>query len=125
MKFARVVFAIAAAYGLLIIPPMLFLEARIGREYPPEITHPVFFYGFVGAVGLWQVLYAMIAYDPLRYRPLMLLGAAAKGAFVITVAILVSLGREPLEPQLPAVADMILAPLFVAAFWATRPASKI
>src|SRR5262245_63460257 len=48
MKFARIVFLVAGIYGLLVVAPQYFLEAKIGRDTPPPITHPEFFYGFVG-----------------------------------------------------------------------------
>lgn len=48
MVFAKRVFYFAAIYGLLILSPPYFLEGRIGREYPPAITHPEHFYGFIG-----------------------------------------------------------------------------
>jgi hypothetical protein len=43
MKFARGVFLVAGIYGLLVLTPIYFLEARIGRETPPPITHPEYF----------------------------------------------------------------------------------
>jgi hypothetical protein len=116
MKFARIVFTIATIFGLIVMPPMFFLEARIGQDYPPEITHPEFYYGFVGAVAIFQLLYLMIAYDPLRYRPLMLVGVLAKLAFVTSTVVLVALRRAPVEPAMLSIVDLILAPLFVAAF---------
>ncbi len=47
MRFAKVVYLIAGVYGVLIIAPMYFMEDRIGREVPPAIHHPEFFYGFL------------------------------------------------------------------------------
>lgn len=39
-RFARRVFTAAAVYGILVLTPQYFMEARIGRDYPPAITHP-------------------------------------------------------------------------------------
>jgi len=47
MTFARRVFTIAGIYGLLVVTPLYLLEDRIGRDQPPPITHPEFFYGFL------------------------------------------------------------------------------
>ncbi len=69
MDFARRVLWIAGVYGLLVIVPILFLEGRIGRDYPPAITHPKYFYGFQCVALAWQVLYLFMAQDPARYRP--------------------------------------------------------
>jgi hypothetical protein len=40
MDFARRVFVAAGVYGLLVVTPLYFLEARIGEQQPPAITHP-------------------------------------------------------------------------------------
>lgn len=47
MTFARRVFFIAAVYGVIVLVPQYFMEARSGRDFPPPITHPEHFYGFV------------------------------------------------------------------------------
>ena len=52
MKLARWIFGIAGVYGILVIAPLYFMEARIGHDDPPAITHPEYFYGFgVGRRG--------------------------------------------------------------------------
>ena len=120
MQFARRVFLFATAFGMFVVPPLFFLEGYLGRNFPPEITHPEFYYGFTGAVFSWQLIYLLIACDPLRYRPLMLLGALCKASFAIAVFTLVAQGRTPLGPSLLVLGDVILTPLFVWAFWLTR-----
>jgi hypothetical protein len=72
VRFAKVVFWIAAIWGLLIIPPRYLLFDSIGRNNPPPINHPDFFYGFVGVTLAWQIAFAFIATDPVRFRPLMI-----------------------------------------------------
>src|SRR5260370_35551847 len=72
MKFEQVVFWIAGIWGVLIIAPMYFIFDLIGRQGPPPITHPAFFYGFVGLALAWQFAFLFIATDPARYRPLLL-----------------------------------------------------
>jgi hypothetical protein len=42
MKLASRVFLIAGIYGLIVLVPQYFTEARTGRDYPPAITHPEF-----------------------------------------------------------------------------------
>ncbi|HVU86560.1 MAG TPA: hypothetical protein VHD36_04525 [Pirellulales bacterium] len=116
MKFAQRVFLIAAAFGLLILPPMYFLEDFLGRQVPPPITHPEIYYGFVSVTLAWQIGYLLIGIDPLRYRPFMLLGAFAKGSFVLSTALLVALERAPLGPSLVVLPDAIFAVLFVTAY---------
>ena len=51
MRFARLTFLIAGIYGLVVMLPQYFLEAKTGRDFPPAITHPEFFYGLLAS--LW------------------------------------------------------------------------
>jgi hypothetical protein len=67
MKFAKIVFWIAGLWGVLILTPLYFMFDMIGRKDPPPITHPAFFYGFVGAGLAWQIALFVIATDPARY----------------------------------------------------------
>ena len=39
-RFARRVFMVAGVYGLIVLLPQYSMEAQIGRDYPPPITHP-------------------------------------------------------------------------------------
>jgi hypothetical protein len=47
MRLARWVFLLAGVSGVLIVAPMYFLEAQIGRDQPPPVNHPEFYYGGV------------------------------------------------------------------------------
>lgn len=71
MKFAKTVFAVAGIYGLATLLPSYFLEARVGVAAPPPITHPEYFYGFIGVGVAWQILSLVVARDPARYRAVM------------------------------------------------------
>jgi len=57
VTFARRVFAAAGIYGVLVLAPQYFMEGRIGRDFPPPITHPEHFYRFIGVALAWQVLF--------------------------------------------------------------------
>jgi hypothetical protein len=72
MRFAKIVFKVAGIWGFLVLTPLYFLFDAIGRNVPPPITHPGFFYGFVGVALAWQVAFIVIATDPARFRPLMI-----------------------------------------------------
>jgi hypothetical protein len=48
MKFARLTFLLAGIWGIVVLGPLYFLENFIGARHPPAITHPEYFYGFVG-----------------------------------------------------------------------------
>ncbi len=68
MKFAKVVFLVAGIYGLIVLAPHYFLEAKTGPDFPPPITHPEFYYGFIGVTIAWQVLFLLLSKNPTRYR---------------------------------------------------------
>ena len=116
MKFAKVVFLMAGIYGLLALLPQYFLEDYNGRNYPPPITHPEYYYGFIGVAVAWQVVFLIMAKDPLRFRPLMIAAVLEKVSFGIVAVILYL--QQRLSPSLfvAGLIDLILAALFVAAY---------
>ena len=116
MKFAQQVFRWAGILGVIIIAPMYFLEDRIGRDLPPAITHPEYFYGFIGVTFAWQVVYLIIATDPVRYRPLMLAAVLAKGSYAAATAVLFLQGRVAAPMATSALFDLTLAVLFALAY---------
>ena len=120
MRFARVVFAIAGVGGLLVLMPLYFLEMRIGEDVPPPITHPEFFYGFVGLGCVFQVGFLVIASDPIRFRPFMLIGVLEKASFGLPVFLLVGAGRIGTLLLPAAVMDCTLGVLFAVSWWMTR-----
>lgn len=116
MSGTRRLFLFAAIYGLAVVLPLYFLEARLGADYPPAITHPEYFYGFVGVGAFWQIAFLIIANDPLRYRWIIVPGALEKTSFGTATAVLYWLGRVP--PMLLGfgIIDLVLAALFMKAF---------
>lgn len=120
MKVARWIFGIAGVYGILVIAPLYFMEARIGHDDPPAITHPEYFYGFVGITLAWQVVFLMIAREPARYRPLMLASVLEKLAWGVAAIVLfrqqhvsgMTLGFGGI--------DLLLGALFIVAFLLAR-----
>lgn len=121
VPFARRVFLIAAVYGVLVLAPQYFMEARIGRDFPPPITHPEHFYGFIGVALAWQVLFVVIARDPVRYRAVMPVAVLEKLGFGIAAVVLFAQGRLHAAVLGAGVIDLVLAALFLAAFRLTPP----
>jgi hypothetical protein len=121
MRFAKTVFYLAGAYGLLNLLPQYFLEEKLGSDFPPPINHPEFFYGFLGVAAAWQVLFLMIARDPARLRPAMLPGVLEKLSFGIATLALYASGRLPGIVLAFGVMDLVFAALFVAAYRAAAP----
>jgi hypothetical protein len=116
MKFAKRVFLIAGIYGLIVLPPLYFLEDKTGRDYPPPITHPEYYYGFIGVTLAWQILLVVISTDPVRYRPIMIMPMLAKTSFVIAVTILFIQGRVAATTFGASMVDLLLVILFLIAY---------
>jgi hypothetical protein len=117
MRFAKVVFWIAGIWGLLIVAPLYFMFDLIGRKDPPPITHPGFFYGFVGLALAWQIALLFIARDPVRYRPLMIPSIIEKFSYGGAVVILVLQARMHSSDLVFAGTDLLLCVLFVVAYF--------
>lgn len=119
MKFAKIVFRVAGIWGFLIIMPLYFIADLIGKKDPPPITHPAFYYGFVGVALVWQIAFLIIATDPVRFRPLMIAAIFEKLVYVIPTAILVAQKRTNPNDLLFVATDSLLCILFVFAYLRT------
>jgi hypothetical protein len=115
-RFAKIVYTVAGLYGLLALLPQYFLEEKTGRDYPPAITHPEYYYGFIGVALAWQIVFLMLGRDPVRYRPLMIPSILEKLSFGIPVILLFMQNR--LGPYMLAagIIDLILGTLFTVAY---------
>jgi hypothetical protein len=121
MKFARIVFWVAGIWGVLILTPLYFMFDLISRQDPPPITHPAFYYGFVGAGLAWQIAFLTIATNPVRFRPLMIACIVEKFSYGAALSTLYLQGRlHPSDLTFGAV-DLLFGLLFVVAFLKTRP----
>jgi len=118
--FARRVFRFAALYGILVLTPQYFLEERLAIDFPPPLTHPEHFYGFIGIALAWQFVFLLIASDVPRYRPLMLLAVLEKLAFGIPAWVLYLQGRAAMPVVAAGTVDLVLGALFAAAYIKTR-----
>ena len=120
MKFAKMVFLVAGIYGLIVLLPTYFLEAQVGRDYPPPITHPEYYYGFVGLAVVWQVLFLVLSRDPVRYRPMMIPCVLEKAIFFVPAVLLYLQRRIPTVTFGFAVVDAVLGVLFFIAYVKTK-----
>jgi hypothetical protein len=119
LKFAKIVFWVAAVSGFLTITPLYFMFDLIGEKDPPPITHPAFFYGFVGVALVWQITFAVVARDPVRFRPIMIPAVLEKLVYSIPVIILVLQKRTRPADLFFAAIDFSLGVLFVIAYLRT------
>ena len=119
MRFARMVFLAAGLWGVLIVTPLYFLYDTVGRQYPPPITHPDFYYGFVSVTLAWQVAFLLIGTDPIRFRPLMIAAILEKVGYLATLSTLYLQGRLQFGQLVVVSPDAIFGLLFVAALITT------
>jgi hypothetical protein len=124
LKFAKVVFIVAGIWGILVTLPLYFVYDYIGRQSPPAVNHPEFYYGFAGVTLTWQVVFLLIARDPARYRVMIIPSILEKFSYVIANLVLFANQRMSASQALPSTTDLMLALLFIAAFLKTRPAPQ-
>lgn len=127
MRFASLTFRIAGIWGLVVIVPMYFLFDAIGRQNPPAMNHPQFYFGFLGVTLVWQLLFLTISKDPARYRPLFPAALLEKLVFIVTMMVLAIAGQIRVADAMVAVPDSVLAVFFVMAMLRTdrsRPAKR-
>jgi hypothetical protein len=124
MKFAKVVFWVAGIWGFLVITPLYFMSDLIGQKDPPAITHPGFYYGFVGLGLAWQLAFLFIAQDPVRFRPMMIPSIVEKFAYGIAIVTLVAQERTRSSDLVFAATDTLLGLLFIVAYVKTATGTK-
>jgi hypothetical protein len=116
MRFARSVFAIAAAYGFVVMFPMYFNEERLALEFPPALTHAEYYYSFIGVTLVWQMLFVLIAFHPERYRTIMLFCVGEKLSLLPMFFILNPQGRFPGLWIIAITIDLLFASLFLLSY---------
>ena len=104
---------------MLVLTPLYFMFDLIGRKDPPPITHPAFYYGFVGAGLAWQVAFLIIAKYPVRLRLIMIPAVIEKFTYGIAMFVLYSQSRVHGSDMVFAAVDTLLGILFIIAFLKT------
>lgn len=119
MKFAKIVFYAAGIYGIIALLPQYFMLEKIGQDSPPAITHPEFFYGFIGVALVFQLIFFIIAREPLKYRVLMPVSVLEKLSFAVPCIILYLQNRLAAPMLAAGLIDLTLSVLFTVAFFKT------
>jgi len=119
MKFAKIVFLVAGIWGALVLTPLYFMFNLIGRNDPPPITHPGFYYGFVSVGLAFQVVFLVIARDPVRLRPMMIPSVMEKFGYAASLIVLYFQSRLHRQDLALAGVDLLFGVLFLAAFFKT------
>lgn len=123
MKFAKITFYVAGIYGLIVLFPQYFMEAKNGQDFPPPITHPEYYYGFIGVALAFQVLFLIIARRPVQYRGAMIPSVIEKITFGIAAVVLFLQNRLAMPLFAAGLIDLIFGSLFIIAFLKTKPES--
>jgi len=119
MNLPKIIFIVAGLYGLVTLIPHFFLENRIGITDPPAITHPEYFYGFLGVALAWQILFFVIAFNPRRYRSVMPVAFLEKLGFGAAAVILFIGHRVQTQIMVFGIVDLLLGALFLYAYAVT------
>jgi hypothetical protein len=119
MKFAKIVFWIADIWGVLVLTPLYFMFDLIGKQDPPPITHPAFYYGFISVGLAFQVVFVVIAADPVRMRPMMIPSMIEKFGGGISFVVLYLQHRLTPGDLFLGCIDLLFGVLFLAAFLQT------
>ena len=120
MRFAKIVFWIAGVYGVLVITPLYFIFDRIGKQDPPPVTHPGFYYGFAGTALAWQIAFLVIATDPVRFRLMMVPSVLEKVTYGVAIVVLYLQQRVHPADLVLAALDWLFALLFLIALLRTK-----
>jgi hypothetical protein len=118
VRFARIVFVVAGVLGLLLLLPLAYSAVVDGQGILPGLGGAgMFFLGFVAQYMCWQILYLVLATNPVRYRPMMIPAFFAQAMGALYPQWLYLYGFEPWVPV--AAVEIALAILFLVAYWTT------
>lgn len=116
MRWARIVFGGSGIFGVAVLLPLFVSPHAWGGQ-----TAAPYYFGFATLAMVWQIAFLVIAVDPRRFRPLMLVGVAEKWGFAIVAWVLHNQNRlVPQELAGGAVVDAILGACFISAFVTSR-----
>lgn len=125
MRFAKVVFIAAGVWGIVVLTPLYVLLDLTGRQYAPPTAYPQFFYGFLSVALAWQIAFLVIGSNPARFRALMIPSIIEKLGYVVTLLVLHGQARISTADAMPAVPDLLLGILFIAAFAKTSASERL
>jgi len=100
----------------VVLLPQYFMENSLSRNFPPPLTHPENFYGFIGVALAWQCAFLLIARDVQRFRLFMLPATLEKVSFGVATLVLYEQGRAAPLVACAGTIDLVLAAGFIVAF---------
>lgn len=126
--YARWLFGSAAAFNLAVGAMILFGRPLAGPVLgmEPATGANLVIINLAGVlVALFGAAYAMVATDPIRYRPFIVLSAAGKAAAFVCVLVSWLAGEVPNTMPMLAVGDLVYAVLFLDFVRRSRGHEKI
>lgn len=112
-RWVRWWFRGAALFGVVALVPTYFIAPPPGAALAQ--------YGFAGVALAFQIVFWIIAGDPVRFRPMMLASVAEKASFVLPGALLAARGAVPPAVLVAGAIDLLLGVGFLIA-WRATPA---
>jgi hypothetical protein len=110
------IFAVAGIYGTALMLAMLIHPPAMLGKAPTQ--QPEMYYGFITICLAWQIAFLLIATNPKKYRPLILIAALfEKFAFVIVLVVLLLQHRAGHHWIPSATIEFLFALSFLAAYF--------
>jgi len=119
MRSVQNIFRAAGIYGLIVTLPQYFRMEANGTHFPPAITHPEYYFGFIGLIVVFQLLFLVIGHDPMHYRSLMPLCMLEKIAYADPASILYYQHKLAFPMFIAGAVDLVWGVLFLWAFYIT------
>jgi hypothetical protein len=114
LHYYQLLFTVAALFNLGAAAMLLFKpEAMLARLGIGDPAARLLARSFVSSVATWGIGYALLAWNPQRFRDFAWLGAISKTIFFAVYAAAYCKGRISRPAFLPALVDLVLAALFV------------
>ena len=114
-------FTVAGIYGLITVAPLYLMEHAIATQSPPAITHPEYFYGFIGVTVAWQLVFLRLGRDPVGLRAIIPITIVEKLGFGIPAMVLYAQHRIPGSTLVFGLIDLMWAALFLMSYARTDP----
>jgi hypothetical protein len=112
--YYHALFAVSAAWNLIAALTLLLKpEVLLARLKIDDPGARILARSFVSSVATWGIGYALIAYDPVRFRDFAWLGMFSKTIYFTVYAHAFAQGRISRSVFFPAILDLILAVLFL------------
>lgn len=103
----RVFFAVAAAFNFLAGIPLAIAPAEMAASLGVPVPDDLMYHRFTGLlVACFGGIYALLASDPMRYRPVLWTGVIGKAGVVVLFTEAFLGGRVPLQAYAVSVGDL-------------------